>query len=94
MMAVPGAIRILSPYMGGLLIDYFQNTLAVREDIALIRAVKLAWSIAFLTGLLVAYLRLRYLDETISADESERYGLEDAFDVLKESYKSIWESIK
>ncbi|MBD3171441.1 MFS transporter [Candidatus Bathyarchaeota archaeon] len=94
MMAVPGAIRILSPYMGGLLIEYFQNTMAVSEDIALIRAVKLAWSIAFLTGLLVAYLRLRYLDETISADESERYSLKDAFNVFKEAYKSIWESIK
>ncbi|MBD3205020.1 MFS transporter [Candidatus Bathyarchaeota archaeon] len=94
MMAVPGAIRILSPYMGGLLIEYFQETMAVSEDLALIRAVRIAWTIAFLTGLLVAYLRLRYLTETIEVDESDSYSYGDLFRILKDSYRSIFESIK
>ena len=92
-MAVPGAIRISSPYIGGLLIEYFQKTMEVEEKIALIRAVKIAWFIAFATGLLVAYLRLRYLKETIEADESGGYGFRDFFRLLKDSYQSIFESI-
>ena len=94
MMAVPGAIRIISPVMGGWLITYYQNNSALTEGAAIVQAVRLAWGVAFLTGLLVAYLRLRYLTETIEADESERYSFKDAFKVMKESYQSIWESIK
>lgn len=47
-----------------------------------------------MTGLLVAYLRLRYLTETIEEGESTKYSWRDAFTVLKESYASIWESVK
>jgi MFS family permease len=94
MMAVPQAIRIIAPSVGGWLIGYYQSTSGVSEDLALIRAVKLAWGVAFVTGLFVAYLRLRYLDETIDESESERYGWRDSFTVLKEGYLSIIDSIK
>ncbi len=94
MMAVPQAVRIIAPFVGGQLIAYFQATSGLSEDLALIRAVKLAWGIAFLTGLLVAYLRLRYLDETIEEEESTRYGWRDLPRVMKESYLSIAESIR
>jgi len=94
MMAVPQAIRIIAPFIGGQLIAYFQATSGLSEDLALIRAVKLAWSIAFLTGLLVAYLRLRYLEETIEEEESTRYSWRDLPRVMKESYLSIAESLK
>jgi MFS family permease len=94
MMAVPQAIRIIAPSVGGWLIGYYQATSGLSEDLALIRAVKLAWGIAFATGLFVAYLRLRYLDETIDESESERYGWSDTFTVLKEGYLSIIDSVK
>ena len=94
MMAVPQAIRIIAPFIGGQLIAYFQATSGLSEDLALIRAVKLAWSIAFLTGLLVSYLRLRYLEETIEEEESTRYSWRDLPRVMKESYLSIAESLK
>jgi DHA1 family tetracycline resistance protein-like MFS transporter len=94
MMAVPQAIRIIAPSIGGWLIGYYQATSGLTEDLALIRAVKLAWTIAFLTGLLVAWLRLRYLEETIKEDESQSYSWGDAFTVLKESYLSIIESVR
>ncbi|HUV33686.1 MAG TPA: MFS transporter [Candidatus Desulfaltia sp.] len=94
MMAVPQAIRIIAPSVGGWLIGYFQENSGLTEDAALVQAVRLAWSIAFATGLLVAYLRLRYLTETIEEDESTKYSWRDAFTVLRESYVSIWESVK
>ena len=94
MMAVPQAIRIIAPSVGGWLIGYYQTTSGLTENLALIKAVRLAWGVAFLTGLLVAYLRLRYLDETIDESESVRYGLRDTFTVLREGYHSIIESVK
>jgi MFS family permease len=94
MMAVPQAIRILAPVFGGWLIGYFQANSGLTEDLALVKAVRLAWGVAFITGLVVAYLRLRYLDETIHESESVRYGWRDAFKVLKEGYLSIIESVK
>jgi len=94
MMAVPQAIRIIAPSFGGWLIGYYQSNSGLSEDLALIRAVKLAWSIAFVTGLFVAYLRLRYLDETIEESESESYSWRDTLTVSKESYLSIIDSVK
>jgi MFS family permease len=94
MMAVPQAIRILAPSVGGWLIGYFQANMGVSEDFALIRAVKLAWGVATVTGFIVAYLRLKYLEETIEEDESIRYSWKNSFHVLKESYLSIIESVR
>lgn len=42
MMAVPQAIRIIAPSVGGWLIGYFQENSGLTEDAALIRAVRLA----------------------------------------------------
>lgn len=94
MMAVPQAIRILAPSVGGWLIGYFQKNMGVSEDLALIRAVKLAWGLATFTGFIVAYLRLKYLEETIEEHESIRYSWSNSLQVLKESYMSIIESVK
>ncbi len=94
MMAVPGAIRILSPYMGGWLINYYTRTMGVGEDRALVEAVQLAWGIATLTGFLVAYIRLRYLRETLNEEETTGYSWRDSLTVFKESYQSIMESVK
>jgi MFS family permease len=94
MMAVPQAIRILAPSVGGWLIGYFQENIGVSEDLALILAVKLAWGIATFTGFIVAYLRLKYLEETIEEGESISYSWKNSFQVLKQSYLSIIESVK
>jgi len=94
MMAVPQAIRIIAPVIGGWLIGYYQATSGLTEDLALIKAVKLAWTVAFATGLVVAWLRLKYLTETVEEDDAESYTWGDSLTVLKESYLSVIESIK
>ena len=94
MMAVPQAIRIIAPYFGGKIIEYYQANSGMTANAALISAVRLAWGLAFVTGLVVAWLRLMYLTETIEEDESEKYTWGDSLRVLKESYLSISESIK
>jgi len=94
MMAVPQAIRILAPVIGGQLIGYYQATSGLSEDLALIKAVKLAWTVAFVTGLVVAWLRLKYLTETVEDIDSESYSWRDAVSVLKQSYASIVDSVK
>ena len=94
MMAIPQAIRILAPSIGGWIIGYYMANSGLSEDMALVRAVKLAWGVAFATGLVVAFLRLRYLEETITGEEAESYGWRDAWTVVREGYLNIWESIK
>ncbi|MBS7638558.1 MFS transporter [Candidatus Bathyarchaeota archaeon] len=56
MMAIPGAIRVIAPYMGGLIITAYGG-----GDEGMIQAIRLCWTIAFATGILVATIRLRYL---------------------------------
>ena len=94
MMAVPQALRIIAPVIGGRLIAYYQVTSGLSEELALIQAVKLAWMVAFVTGLVVAWLRLKYLTETVEDDDSESYSWGDTLTVLKLSYLSIIESVK
>ena len=94
MMAVPQALRIIAPSIGGWLIGYYQVSSGLNPDDALIKAVRLAWALAFLTSLLVAYLRLKYLKETIDKSESVKYTWGDSYKVLKESYASIMESVR
>jgi MFS family permease len=94
MMAVPQAIRIIAPVIGGRLIGYYQATSGLSEDLALIKAVKLAWTVAFATGLVVAWLRLKYLTETVEEGDSESYSWGDTLSVLKQSYASIIDSVK
>jgi MFS family permease len=89
-MAIPSSIRIIAPYIGGWLITAYGG-----DDDALIQAIRLCWGVAFLTGLLVATIRLKYLKETIPEDEiTEKLTLRDLPRIVKESYRSIFESIR
>jgi MFS family permease len=89
-MAIPSSIRIIAPYIGGWLITAYGG-----DDAALIQAIRLCWGVAFLTGLLVATIRLKYLKETIPEDEiTEKLTLRDLPRIVKESYRSIFESIR
>jgi MFS family permease len=96
MMAVPGSIRIIAPIMGGYIIEWYQRTSELTNDQALVTAVRVAWTIAFLTGLLVAWIRIKYLKETITDEEStgEKFSFREIPKALIPAYKSIFDSIK
>ena len=88
--AIPNSVRIIAPYIGGYLIAFFGGT-----DEALIEVVRGSWGFAFLISLLVSFLRLRYLKETISEDVvKDKIGLKDIPRTMLESYKSIIDSVK
>jgi len=90
MMAIPGSIRIVAPYIGGWVIDAYGG-----GDAGMIQAVRLCWGIATVTGLLVATIRLRYLKETIEEDERRRaFSLRSLPSVMRSAYSSILESLK
>jgi MFS family permease len=89
-MAIPGSIRIIAPYVGGWIIASYGG-----GDIGMIRAVRLSWAVAFLVGLLVATIRLKFLKETIADDEvTDRISLKELPRIIKESYENIFESIR
>jgi len=95
MMVVPGAVRIVAPIFGGYIIEWFQATSGQSSDQALILAVRICWSIAFATGLLVAWLRLRYLKETMTKDETtEQFSYAQIPKMIMPAYRSILDSIK
>jgi MFS family permease len=76
--AIPEAVRILTPYIGGWLIATFTLQPAMRA----------AYIISLLTGAFVGFLRYRYLEETIVNGKIER----NIPSVLKESYVDIFKS--
>ncbi len=90
MMAVPGAIRIVAPYVGGWIIKAYGG-----GDAGLIQAIRLCWSIATVTGIVVATIRLRYLRESLTVDEREEVLTPRSLPrTLKSSYASIVGSIR
>lgn len=78
--AIPNAVRIFTPYIGGLLIDRME----------LVPAMRLGYMISFAVGLFVAFLRLRYLKETIQGEGIGR----DIIKVLREGYSNAFDSIR
>ena len=90
MMAVPGAIRIVAPYIGGWIINAYGG-----GDAGMVQALRLCWGIATVTGLVVATIRTKYLKETLKGDEvGENPSIGDLPTVLKSAYSSILESMK
>jgi len=90
MMAVPGSIRIVAPYIGGWIINAYGG-----GDTGMIQAVRLCWGIATVTGLVVATIRLKYLKETIEGEGvQEKYSIGDLPAVFRSAYSSILESVK
>jgi MFS family permease len=95
MMVVPGAVRIVAPVFGGYVIEWFKTASGQTSDQALILAVRICWSIAFATGLVVAWLRLRYLKETMREDETtEKFSFSQIPKMIVPAYRSILDSIK
>jgi MFS family permease len=95
MMAVPSAVRIVAPVVGGYAIDWFQSSSGMTSNQSLILAVRICWGVALLTGFLVAWMRLRYLKETITDDEvGEPFSFGKIPEMLIPSYRSIIDSVK
>lgn len=90
MMAVPGAIRIVAPYMGGWIIEAYGG-----GDAGMVQAVRLCWGIATVMGLVVATIRMRYLKETLTEDEVQKgRSIRDLPSILRSAYSSIFESVR
>ncbi len=89
-MAIPGSIRIIAPYVGGWIIAAYGG-----GDLGMIRAVRLCWGVAFIVGLLVATIRLKFLRETIPKDEvSDSLSLREIPRIIREAYSGIFESLR
>ncbi len=82
-LAIPGALGILSPYIGGYLVDAW----------GVIDACKVTYSIGFGAGILVALLRTFKLKETLEVT-SEKFSIGDTPKMIKESYSSFIETLK
>ena len=81
MMVIPEAVRIFIPYIGGWLIAVY----------ALRSAMRIGYTLSFVLALVVAYMRLRYLTETI--ENGSGIG-RDIPRIFRESYADIFKSIR
>jgi len=78
---VPEAVRIVTPYFGGYLIAV----------LTLQPAMRLGYTLAFGIGMVVAFMRLRYLRETISSKEGVGRNV---FKIFRESYVDVFGSMR
>ncbi len=79
--AVPEAVRIMTPYIGGWLIAVY----------TLDPAMRIGYTMSFVIGILVAYIRLRYLKETIENKEGIGRNVPKIF---IEGYKNVFASLR
>ena len=87
--AIPNSVRIIAPYIGGYVIAYMGG-----GDAGLIEAVRACWGFAFIVSLLVSFIRLKYLKETILEEVSEKITVRDIPRIVRESYSSVFESMR
>ncbi len=80
---IPGALGILSPYIGGYLVDAW----GIRE------AMRFMYQVGFGAAVFVALLRLFKLKETLVVD-TKRVSIGDVPRFLKESYLSVIDTLK
>jgi len=90
-LAVPDAIRIIAPYLGGWLISN-----AGGGDEGLILALRFCFGVSTVVGFVIAWIRIKYLKETLRSDEVEAGGSGklDLLGMLKESYLDIVPQIR
>jgi len=84
----PLALSMVAPYLGGLLISHYGT-----GDAALISAMRQLYILSLIFGLVTAYLRLRYLKETLTSNDPP-FKLRELPNVIKDAYTGIWETIK
>ncbi len=79
--AIPNAVRIISPYLGGYLIAF----------LTLQPAMRVGYTIAFFIGAVVAFIRMKGLKETVA----NREGIgRNPVNVLSGSYKQVFTSLR
>lgn len=79
--SIPNAVRIITPYLGGYLIAVY----------TLQPAMRLSYTLSFCIGAVVAFIRLRYLKETIT--NGEKIG-KNVPKILFEGYKNVFTSLR
>jgi DHA1 family multidrug resistance protein B-like MFS transporter len=83
-MAIPGAIGIASPMIGGWLIERFGMS----------RAIHGLYALGFFVGILVALIRLRFLKETVEKSSDLDLSVSRVPGLLLESYRSIVDTLR
>jgi MFS family permease len=78
--SIPEAVRIFSPVFGGWLIQRY----------TLVPAMRLGYTISFITATFVGLMRIKYLKETIDTKPLDK-GIVGIFN---ESYSNVWVSIR
>jgi MFS family permease len=79
--AIPNAVRIITPYVGGYLIALM----------TLQPAMRIGYTLAFFIGAVVAFIRIKYLKETVANKE----GISrNPATVLVEGYKNVFTSLR
>jgi len=87
-MAIPGAVGIMAPYIGGYMIDLYGG-----GDAGVRSAMRICYAASLFIGLLVATIRLRFLKETLERSDS-RASPRNVLSLLRASYASMLESMR
>jgi DHA1 family multidrug resistance protein-like MFS transporter len=82
--SIPGALGIVSPLIGGYLVDVM----------GIIPAMHLTYLVGFGAGLLVAFIRIYTLEETLDPSLAQKIDYRNMPKLLKESYSSFFETLR
>jgi len=84
MMTIPSAIGIASPWLGGFLIGTYGINKAIHG----------LYFLGFFVGLLVAFLRLRFLKETLNSEDAVKIKMGDVPRMIARSYGDVLETMR
>jgi MFS family permease len=82
--SIPGALGIVSPLLGGYLVDLM----------GILPAMQLTYMIGFGAGIVVALIRLITLKETLDPSKVEKIDFRNVPKLVKDSYSSFFETLK
>lgn len=86
-MAIPSAVGIVVPYIGGFLISKVFG-----GDI--VPAMRISYILSGVFGFLVAFIRLKWLKETMNTSDNESITIKKIPTLIKQSYLSVIETIR
>lgn len=87
-MALPSIAGFIAPFISGYLIDFYGGG---HEGVRI--AMPICWTASLIFGLIGATIRLKFLKETLKKSNS-KISMKNVPLLLKESYKSILESLR
>ena len=82
--SIPAALGVVSPFIGGYLVD----------KMGIIPAMNLIYLSGFGAGIIVAFLRLATLKETLDPNQVQKINYRDFVGFLKDSYGSFVETLR